>query len=90
MRVSNPDRPPLGIDSGNAAPTPTGFAEIVSGETKMLLAGHLPKFILRLIRRGSRCVTFDVCGDAPCFALDFCDSRATYCPRSFCARSSAG
>src|SRR5262249_40390803 len=34
---------PLGIDSGSAAPTPTGFAEIVSGETKMLLAGHLPQ-----------------------------------------------
>jgi hypothetical protein len=32
MRVSNPDRSPVGIDSCDAAPTPTGFAEIVSDQ----------------------------------------------------------
>jgi hypothetical protein len=30
MRVSNPDRSPVGINRGDAAPTRTGFAEIVS------------------------------------------------------------
>src|SRR5436309_8521636 len=30
MRVSNPDRSPVRIDGCDAAPTPTGFAEIVS------------------------------------------------------------
>src|SRR6478736_8096063 len=29
MRVNNPDRSPLEIQSGYTAPTPTGFAEIV-------------------------------------------------------------
>jgi hypothetical protein len=30
MRVCNPDCAPLGIHGGAAAPTPSGFAEIVS------------------------------------------------------------
>jgi hypothetical protein len=30
MRVSNPDRSPVGINRRYPAPTPTGFAEIVS------------------------------------------------------------
>jgi hypothetical protein len=30
MRVCNPDRSPIGINRWDAAPTPTGFAEIVS------------------------------------------------------------
>jgi hypothetical protein len=32
MRVSNPDRSPLAIHGSNAAPTPTGFAEIVTDD----------------------------------------------------------
>ena len=32
MYVSNPDRSPVGINRCNAAPTPTGLAEIVSDE----------------------------------------------------------
>ena len=30
MRICNPDRLPAGINGGDTAPTPTGFAEIVS------------------------------------------------------------
>jgi hypothetical protein len=29
MRVSNPDRSPVGINRRDTAPTPTGFAEII-------------------------------------------------------------
>jgi hypothetical protein len=32
MRVSNEDRSPFGIHGGDAAPTPTGFAELVSDD----------------------------------------------------------
>jgi hypothetical protein len=32
MRVSNPDRSPVGIHGCNAAPTPSRFAEIVSDD----------------------------------------------------------
>jgi hypothetical protein len=32
MRVSNPDRSPLGINGCDAAPSPSGFAEIVSDD----------------------------------------------------------
>jgi hypothetical protein len=30
MCVSNPDRLPVGINRGDAAPTPNGFVEIIS------------------------------------------------------------
>jgi hypothetical protein len=36
VRVCNPDCPPLTIDGRNAAPTPTGFAEIVSDDFPVL------------------------------------------------------
>jgi len=32
VRVNNPDRSPLTINGRDAAPTPTGFAEIVSDD----------------------------------------------------------
>ena len=41
MRISNPDRSPAGINRSDAAPTKTGFAEIIS--TKCLpSSGSLP------------------------------------------------
>jgi hypothetical protein len=36
MRVSNPDRSPVGINRRDAAPTPTSFAEIVSDDFPLL------------------------------------------------------
>jgi hypothetical protein len=36
VRVSNPDRLPVGIDRGDAAPAPTGFAEIVCDDLPIL------------------------------------------------------
>jgi hypothetical protein len=36
MRISNPDRSPIGINRGDAAPAPTGFAEIVSDDFPIL------------------------------------------------------
>jgi hypothetical protein len=36
MRVSNRDRSPFTIHGGDAAPTPTGFAEIVSDDFPIL------------------------------------------------------
>ena len=36
MRVSNPDRSPVGINRRDAAPIPTCFAEIVSGDFPLL------------------------------------------------------
>jgi len=36
MRVSNPDGSPFGVHSCDAAPTPTGFAEIVSNYLPLL------------------------------------------------------
>jgi hypothetical protein len=36
MRVRNPDRSPVGIDRGDAAPTPTGLAEIVGNDFPVL------------------------------------------------------
>ena len=36
MRVCNPDCAPLRINGLNAAPTPTGFAEIVSDDFPVL------------------------------------------------------
>jgi hypothetical protein len=36
MRVSNPDRSPVGINRRNTAPTPTGFAEIVSDDLAVI------------------------------------------------------
>jgi hypothetical protein len=32
MRIDNPDCPPFAIQSCDSAPTPTGFAEIVSDD----------------------------------------------------------
>jgi hypothetical protein len=32
-RVCNPDRSPVGINRSNAAPTPSGFAEMVSDDS---------------------------------------------------------
>jgi hypothetical protein len=32
MRINNPDRSPVGINRRNAAPTPSGFAEIVGDD----------------------------------------------------------
>ena len=34
MRVDNPDRSPIGINRWDAAPTPAGFAEIVTQANK--------------------------------------------------------
>ena len=36
MRVNDPDRLPVGINCGDAAPTPSGFAEIVSDDFPIL------------------------------------------------------
>jgi hypothetical protein len=36
VRVSNPDRLPVGINGRDTAPTPTGFAEIVSDDFPLL------------------------------------------------------
>jgi hypothetical protein len=36
MGISDKDRSPVGIDGCNAAPTPTGFAEIVSDDFPVL------------------------------------------------------
>jgi hypothetical protein len=41
MRVCNPDRSPVGINRCDAAPTPTGFAEIVSDDFPVLHAGRI-------------------------------------------------
>jgi hypothetical protein len=36
MCVSNPDGSPVGIDRGDAAPTPTSFAEIINNDFPVL------------------------------------------------------
>ena len=46
MRVSNEDRLPVGIDGEDAAPTPTGFAEIVCDDFPILHAAHSAVFAL--------------------------------------------
>ena len=46
MRINNPDRSPLGINRGDAAPTPTGFAEIVSDDFPEL---HLNRIVPLLV-----------------------------------------
>jgi hypothetical protein len=33
MRVNNPDRSPVAVDGCDTAPTPSGFAEIVSDDS---------------------------------------------------------
>jgi hypothetical protein len=48
MCVSNPDRSPMGINRFNAAPTPTGFAEIVSDDFPGTSCGM---FLFRANRR---------------------------------------
>jgi hypothetical protein len=40
MRLSNPDRSPLRIHGCDTAPTPTGFAEIVSDDFPILEIHH--------------------------------------------------
>ena len=40
MRVSNEDRLPVGIDGEDAAPTPTGSAEIVCDDFPIPLHGQ--------------------------------------------------
>jgi hypothetical protein len=42
--VNNPDRSPFGVDSCDAAPTPTGFAEIVSDDFPELHADEFCPF----------------------------------------------
>jgi hypothetical protein len=44
MCVCNPDRSPVGINRGDAAPTPTGFAEIVSDDFPVIHAAGLYLF----------------------------------------------
>jgi hypothetical protein len=46
MRVSNPDCPPLTINGRNAAPTPTGFAEIVGDDFPEL---HVDRIVPLLV-----------------------------------------
>jgi hypothetical protein len=42
MCVSNEDRSPVGIDSCDTAPTPTGFAEIVGDDFPVLDRPTMP------------------------------------------------
>jgi hypothetical protein len=46
MRVSNEDRSPVGIHGCNAAPTPTGPAEIVSDDFPVLHARRISPRLL--------------------------------------------
>jgi hypothetical protein len=46
MRVSNEDRSPARIHGGEAAPTPTGFAEIVGDYLPLLHAMDCASFAL--------------------------------------------
>jgi hypothetical protein len=39
MRVSNPDRLPVGIDRRDSAPTPSGFNQIVSDDLPIAFHG---------------------------------------------------
>jgi hypothetical protein len=54
MRVCNPDRPPLGINGCDAAPTPPGFAEIGSDDLPVLHAtGRSDRFRVLATRLNS-------------------------------------
>jgi hypothetical protein len=70
MRVCNPDRSPVGINRWNAAPTPTGFAEIVSDNSRPLAS-----------QRGSFCDDDDTrnclfeAGAAPCCVYTLSELR---------------
>jgi hypothetical protein len=46
MWVCNPDRSPVGINRCDIAPTPTGFAEIVSNDFPVLYCGDSGCFSL--------------------------------------------
>jgi len=46
MRVSNEDRSPVGIHGCDTAPTPTGFAQIVSDYLPVLHAADSASFVL--------------------------------------------
>src|SRR5262249_49146549 len=54
MRVSNPDRSPVRIHSRDTAPTPTGFAEIVSDDVPIFHCVLGRDLKLRIRVRGSR------------------------------------
>jgi hypothetical protein len=47
VRVCNPDRSPLRINRRDAAPTPTGFAEVVCDDFPVFHANHCVAFGLR-------------------------------------------
>jgi hypothetical protein len=47
VRVNNPDRSPLTVNGWNTAPTPTSFAEIVSGFPNTSRARYSAFFALR-------------------------------------------
>ena len=53
VRVNNPDRSPLQINGRNAAPTPSGFAEIVRNGLPILHkgAGFLPPCAAQVLER---------------------------------------
>ena len=46
MRVCNPDRSPVGINRLDAAPTPTGFAELVSDDFPVFHWADRASFVL--------------------------------------------
>jgi hypothetical protein len=54
MCVSNEDRSPVEINRCDAAPTPTGFAEIVSDDFPVVRLGLSPGFAVRF-RRPALC-----------------------------------
>jgi hypothetical protein len=75
--VCNPDRSPVGINRRDAAPTPTGFAEIVSDDLWIVL-GHLRcgstqlHFVVHLLNE--RCLIFHPRGQGRNFLLQLRNS----------------
>jgi hypothetical protein len=53
MRVSNEDCSPARVHGCDAAPTPTGFAEIVSDDFPVFHANHCVDFGLRKAKRNA-------------------------------------
>ncbi len=71
MRVCNPDCSPLTINGQNAAPTPTGFAEIVSDDFPVLHA-NLGMFDVTTGFGAIRMIVITINGLAASNAIAFC------------------
>ena len=63
MCVGNPDRTPVRIQSRHAAPTPSGFAEIVSDDFPVLHAADSAAFLHYSCSHGAVIRVYDEAGN---------------------------